>query len=177
MEEVKDLRLDDRQGPAAMMEELMRKIPGYSGYLDREKRRDADKTHREYLAKRLTGKKRTIQDIGEVLMSSGGMSHLTAIDSLTNRLDRVTERTRHAAGGSGGFFSATEIDTEMLDRIYEHDLALLEIVEALDGLIESLQSAAETNDNVGPAIMKVKNAINDIDSHLDSRDKIMKGLD
>lgn len=177
MEEVKDLRTDQRQGAGALLDELMNKIPGYAGYREREGRREADQKHREFMAKRLTGKKRAIQDVGETLMGSGGLSHLTKLDSLTNKIDRLVERTRHASAGFSSFADTNVVDTERLDRIYEHDMALLQTVESLDELIETLESAAETNDNVGPAINKVKKSLDAIDGHLDTRDKILKGLE
>lgn len=177
MEEVKDLRIDERQGMSLKVEELMRKIPGYSGYLDREKRREADKIHRDYVASRLTSKKGEIQALGQSLLRAGGMKHLADLDGLTNVIDRLTGRTRHAVGGSGGFFAAVEVDEALLDRVYEHDLAMLHDVEALDSGLESLRQAAETNDNVTMAISKVRQALTDLDAHLDLREKILKGLE
>ena len=177
MEEVRDLRMDERQGAGAMLDELMRKIPGYAGYRDRENRRDADKKHREFLAQRLTGKKRSILDVGEILMAQGGLSHLPTLDNLTNKLDRVVERTRHASSGFSSFADSNVVDVQRLDVVYEHDMALLETVENLDLLIKQLETAAEMNDNVGQALRKVKSGIDEVDTHLDKRDKILKGLE
>ena len=177
MEEVKDLRMDQRQGAGEMLDELMNKIPGYAGYRERESRREADQKHREFVAKRLTGKKSALQDVGETLMGNGGMSYLTKVDSLTNKIDRLVERTRHASAGFSSFADSNNVDTERLDRIYEHDMSLLQAVETLDATIASLESAAETNDNIAPAISKVKKGLDEIDAHLDSRDKILKGLE
>lgn len=177
MEEVKDVRMDQREGAGAVLDALMSKIPGFSGYMEREHRQEADKRHREFLAKRLTGKKSAIQDVGETLMSGGGLSHLTALDSLTNKLDRIVERTRHASAGFSSFMDRNVVDTSRLDRIYEHDLSLLEGVDGLDALIDAMDTAAESNDNVPQAIKKVKKALDALDGQLDTRDKILKGLE
>ena len=40
------------------IEKLTSKIPGYSGYVDRETRRDIDKLHREHLAAACVGSSR-----------------------------------------------------------------------------------------------------------------------
>ncbi len=177
MEEVTDLRIDNRSGPSVMVEELMKKIPGYAGYLDREKRRDADRVHREYVAKRLVDKKRVIQEIGEGLLKSGGMKYLSDLDGLNNLIDRISQRIKTAVSGSGSFFSAVEVDTVLLDRIYEHDMAMLHDVEALDQGIDSLRQAAETKDNVVQSISRVRSALIALDGHVDTRDKILKGLE
>lgn len=177
MEEVRDLRMDEREGAGAMLDELMRKIPGYEGYREREKRRSADQKQREFVSKRLTAKKRTLQNIGETLMSTGGMKHLKTLDSLTNKIDRVVERSRHASAGASSLFDTNVIDTERLDIIYEHDLALLRTVEEMDSLLSVLESAAECNDNVADSLRKVREQIDEVDAHLDKRDKILKGLE
>ena len=39
MEEVKDVRMDQREGAGAVLDALMSKIPGFGGYLEREHRR------------------------------------------------------------------------------------------------------------------------------------------
>ena len=177
MEEVKDVRMDQREGAGAVLDALMSKIPGFGGYLEREHRREADQRHREFLAKRLTSKKSAIQDVGETLMGSGGLSHLTALDSLTNKIDRLVERTRHASSGFSSFMDKNVVDAARLDRIYEHDLSILEGVEALDPVIENLDNAADSNDKVAQAIKKVKKALDELDGRLDTRDKILKGLE
>lgn len=177
MEEVKDLRMDQRQGTGAVLEQLMEKIPGYAGYRDREHRREADQKHREFLAKRLAGKKKAIQDVGQILLEDGGMEYLTKVESLTSKVDRVMDRCRHASEGFSSFMDTNVVDTDRLDRVYEHDLNILEKVESLDGLIENFETAADTQDNVNQAIRKVKKGIEDIDSALDTRDKILKGLE
>lgn len=177
MEEVKDLRLDNRQGMGAKLQELMKKIPGFEGYLEREHRRKADSVQREYLTKLLSAKKRTIQDIAAGLLESGDLSHMTALDGLTNTIDRINNRIRAAGSAGGNFFAMVEVNTELLDRIYEHDLALVIEIEALDEKISTLQRACDTNDNIKPAIAGVKSTLTELDGSLDSREKILKGLE
>ncbi len=177
MEEVKDLRLDNRQGLGAKLEELVKKVPGFEGYLDRQKRRHADTVHREYLSKLLSSKKLEVQDIGGALLSGGGLKYMTELDSLSNGIDKVNNRIRSAGSAGGNFFSIQDIDTELLDRIYEYDLALLGEIESLDDKLGTLRSAAETNDNVNAAISGVKSVLNGLNSSLDGREKILKGLE
>ena len=177
MEEVRDLRMDERQGAGGFLDSIMRKIPGYAGYRDRENRREADEKHREFIAKRLTQKKRDIQDVGEILLGNGDMSQMSALDGLSNKFDRLIERTRHASAGFSSFADSNVVDVQRLDVIYEHDLALLTCVEALDSLISQAEDAADANDNIGKAFRNIKKGLDEVDSHLDKRDKIMKGLE
>ncbi len=177
MEEVRDLRMDERQGAGGMLDSLMRKIPGYAGYRDRENRREADQRHREFVSKRLTQKKRDLQDVGEILLGNGDMSQMSTLDNLSNKIDRLIERTRHASSGFSSFADSNVVDVQRLDVIYEHDLALLTAVENLDSLISTAEDAADGNDNVGKALRGVKKGLDEVDAHLDHRDKILKGLE
>lgn len=177
MEEVKDLRLDNREGLGAKLQQLMKRIPGFEGYLDREQRRKADNVHREYLIKLLSTKKAAIQDIAASLLESGDLSHMTGMDSLTNTIDKVSNRIRAAGSAGGNFFSMVDVNTELLDRIYEYDLALLGEIEALDEKLGTLQQACDTADNIKPAIAGVKGVLGGIDASLDGREKLLKGLE
>lgn len=177
MEDVKDLRMEQAQGGGAILQSLMSKVPGFSGYLEKEHRKGADAKHREFIAKRITAKKKAIQDIGEILMENGGLDHLDKLDGLSNICDRVIERTRHASQGFSSFMDTNVVDAERLDRIYEHDLTMLERVEGLDESIGVLEEAAENSDNVGKAIRNVKKSLQAVDADLDTRDKILKGLE
>lgn len=177
MEEVRDLRVDNRQGFGAKLQELMKKIPGFEGYLDREQRRKADSVHREYLGKLLSTKKRAIQDIAAVALENGDLSSMTAFDSLTNQIDTINNRMRAAGTAGGNFFAMVEVDTELLDRIYEYDLALLGQVESLDEKLATLQQAVDTNDNVKLATNGVKGVLQQLGASLDGREKILKGLE
>lgn len=177
MEEVKDLRLDNRQGLGAKLQELIKKVPGFEGYLDREQRRKADTIHREYLSKLLSGKKSSVGEIGGALLSNGGLKYMTELDSLSNGIDKVNNRIRSAGSTGGNFFAIQDVNTELLDRIYEYDLALLGEIEGLDEKINTLRSAAETNDNVNAAISGVKSVLSDLNNSLDGREKLLKGLE
>ena len=177
MEEVKDLRLDNRQGLGAKLQQLMKRIPGFEGYLDREQRRKADSVHREYLTKLLSNKKATIQEIAESLLESGELTYMDSMNSLTNTVDKVTNRIRAAGSSGGNFFAMVDVDTELLDRIYEYDLALLGEIEALDEKLTTLRQACETADNVKLAINGVKGVLGGIDASLDGREKLLKGLE
>ena len=53
------------------IERLSDKIPGYSGYVDRERRRDIDKLHREHLADRLRSLKTPLTEAMRDLTSGG----------------------------------------------------------------------------------------------------------
>lgn len=177
MEEVKDLRLEDGKGPDAILSKLASVIPGFEGYKNREHRKKADKIHRDYVATRLLQKKKALQEIMEELMDNGQMDFMSKLDDLTGDIDGMANKVKAAVSGSASVFFDTESDTDLLDRVYEHDLALHESVEELDGSISTLSDAVDSEDNVKAAIKGVKKSLKTVESNLATRDKIIKGLE
>lgn len=163
------------KGPAAQLEELARKIPGFGGYLDRERRRDADRLQREFMAKSLSELKRKVQDSQEQLLEAGQMKLMTKLDDLNNIIDRVAGRMRNASYGYSGFFDLHQVNEDELNRIYEFDLSLVNELshaeEALQGLAANLEG-----DNVKARISDLEKAVRAIDSKLDERERLLKGV-
>ncbi len=122
------------------LERVGDKIPGYGGYADRERRRDADKAHREQLADRLRATKQPLNDVIRELTSSGHLSKVGAADRIAKKIDKAEQRLRFATYGYTGFFDAVEINAPQLDAIYQFDLALVEQIEEIARLVSEYQN-------------------------------------
>src|ERR1044072_3673693 len=88
------------------LERLGDKIPGYSGYVAKERRRDVDKLHREHLAERLRAGKQPLTDVMRERSSSGRLFEVGPVDRVLKKLDQVENRVRFASYGYAGFFDA-----------------------------------------------------------------------
>ncbi len=177
MEEVRDLRFEPSKGPDALIEKLGAFIPGYEGYKEREKRRDADKKQRAYIASRLSSKKAALQDIAEELLDNGLAEYLTKLNDVTMDLDVLRNRISGAVTGGASVLLDIQADTELLDRVYENDLQLLQAVEELDTQIETFSDAVDSSDNVKQALKAVQKALKSVEGGIALRDKIVKGLE
>lgn len=171
MEELKDIRSGGN-----VLEKLMRKVPGFGGYLDRERRRDADKTQREFLAKGCYEIKQRIGDISEQLIAQGNLTLVTTLDSITNRLDRVTDRIRHGVTGYAAFFEINQVNSAELDRVYEHDMSMINNLDAAHEALDALQTAVDCQDNPGPRVNDLQKCVNQLDARLNERERILKGV-
>lgn len=165
-----------RSGHEEMIEALARKIPGFAGYLDRERRRDADKLQRDTVAKGTVALKARIQDLQEELLNAGDMKSMTRLGEINNRLDRVTERLRHANYGYTGFFEQNQVNLEELTAVYEFDLALFNHLEAAETALEGLRRATEAKDNVGSAAGDLEKTVKELDVKLDERERLLRGV-
>jgi len=153
------------------IERLSSKIPGYSGYVDRERRRDIDKLHREHLANRLGGLKAPLTDLMRDLTNNGRLFEVGAVDSTIKKLDHLENRIRFASYGYAGFFDVVKIEQPQLDAIYQFDLALVEFVDGIESKITSLKNEKTTSDSLKAACSELGETIDKADRVFDERYK------
>jgi hypothetical protein len=120
------------------LEKLADKIPGLSGYRARDDRRETDKRLREYIATRLDGVKGKVDAVKLELTNKGNLAALNDIGQLHRRLQKVADTIRFASYGFSGLFDQVKIREGELDKIYNHDLKMVEVVELLEGSAATL---------------------------------------
>jgi len=151
------------------IERLTEKIPGYTGYVDRERRRDIDKLHRERVADRVRALKAPLTDLMRELTSSGRLMEVGPIDSAIKKLDRLENRVRFASYGYSGFFDVVKIEQAQLDSIYGFDLALVEEVDKLAGKAGELKSSAATAEGLKAACAELAATTDEADRAFERR--------
>ena len=155
------------------LESMIRKIPGFQGYLEMGYRRESDRLQREWLADRLQRSKQGLSDYTLTLTNAGHIDQLPVCDQMRNRLDRVISRLRGSVSGYSGFFDFVQVDEERLDEVYAHDLSLTERVESLAERIENLPQATEAPTTLMPQLMQ---AIGELEEQVDAREDLLKGM-
>lgn len=136
-------------------------VPGYKSFTAKESRRDADKRLREHVAAVLDGSKRSVDDVVLELVKAGKLDGLDEADRLKRRLGAVADSIRFAEYGETGFMNEQVFEEEDLERIYDHDLTLLEQAQGVvttvgelhaegfdDGLKACLEAVAAFNESV-----------------------------
>lgn len=124
------------------LEKLADKIPGLSGYRAREERRETDKRLREYIATRLDGVKGKVDAVKLDLTNQGNLAALNAIGQFHRRLQRLADTVRFASYGYTGVFDQMKVKEAELDRLYAHDLKMVEVVELLEGAVPHMAADA-----------------------------------
>jgi len=141
-----------------LLEKLADAIPGLKGYRDKESRRDTDKRFREYLANRIDGTRRNLDEVKRRQVNEGKLDGLAEWDRLSQKVFKAANMLRQASYGYSGFFDQVKIQEPELDRIYQYDLSLVSDVE---GLEKSLQT--------GPTPTDVEDKINSLQQRIDDR--------
>jgi hypothetical protein len=144
------------------LETLLHKIPGFRGYLDKEDR--------------LQRCKRALDDYTRTLADSGQIAHLPRYDRLRGQIDKLIGRIQGAMQGYSGVFDLVRVDEALLDRVYEHDVILIERVENVATTVEKLQKSSGES-QAATLVGQLSAEIDEVERAWDRREDLLKGLE
>jgi hypothetical protein len=165
--------VDKIQEGQNFLEKIASRIPGFKGYREKERRREADRINREHLAVQLESSKKELDTLSANASRVGALDAINDIETARKRLDKVAARIRYADRGYAGFFDAVKVDDAILDRVYRFDLALLAGVEEAR---EAAQAAGAAAGGVGPALQGYIGRLDALDDALGEREQILSGV-
>ncbi len=154
-------------------ESILRRIPGFQGYLEKEYRRDSDHLARMWMTDRLQQAKRGLDDYMRGLVDQGNLDVLPACERLRSRLDGVIARIGGAVRGYSGLFDFVRIDEAVLEEVYDLDLAL---VDQTDELANTLEKLPQSSEPPAPTIAELTRKVDEIDQKFSHRGDVLKGL-
>ena len=169
--DMRDVVADGMSG----FEKLIAKIPGYSGYKEKEMRREADKLLRDHIYGVLTGQRRRIEDIQANL----GVEHIESVEKVgtaRRRLQTLADTVHTAAYGYAGLFDAVRVKEEQLDALYSFDSGLLAESEAIIACVDSLQSAVDNGEGLSGAIRDLTETITRLQDLYSRRKDVLTGM-
>lgn len=133
---------DRIKGDQNIFNQLLSRIPGFAGYVERAQRRVADKMLREALANRFEALWQRVSAVQRALLGEGELELVDDIEQASLKLRQFIDRLKTASYGYTGFFDAVRIRPEDLERVYAYDLALVnledEVARALDHVEASI---------------------------------------
>jgi len=150
-----------------LLERLGARVPGFSGYLDRELRREVDQLLRNELAKRVDEARAGLAAYTRTL-GAGSAARLDRVGSLDRSLDALANGLRHAGSGYAGLFDAVKVGEEQLEALYRHDLDLTEGVDAVREAVASLGADDE-------AVERLERAVANARAGLERREGVVLG--
>ena len=160
---------DDRN----FVESILRIIPGFRGYLEKEYRRESDQLARMWLADRLQRSLRGLDEFTRVLTDTGKLDDLPDCERLRTKLDHLRSRIVSAVHGYSGIFDFVRVDENLLDAVYEHEIALFETVDNFANNVEALATPGEKPPD---ALAHLSEELDRLAKQWDRRDDLLKGL-
>jgi len=120
---------------------ILNKIPGFGGYMERQKRRDSDKLLRETIASRVEEQWQRISTIQRDFISSGDIAYVDDLEASAIKLRSFADRIRRATRGYSGLFDAVKINEEELAKLYQYDATMLDLVDEVARAVDNVETS------------------------------------
>jgi len=124
-----------------IFKKILGKVPGFSGYVERENRRAADKVMRETIANRFEAIWGRISAFQRELISQGEIKWVDDVESAAIKLRQFIDRIRTTTYGYSGLFDAVKINEKELALIYAYDEAMLSLVDVMDRAVNNMEES------------------------------------
>jgi hypothetical protein len=147
-------------------------LAGFVGYIDRERRRDADKLLRETIAQRYEQQWGRISELQRQLVADKQIELVDDLEAAAVKLRGFIDRVKGAAYGYAGFFDAVRVHKDELEMLYAYDLALLEGAENIGNAVDNVNASIGT-DGLPAAIRHLVSLSQDAVETYDRRDEVI----
>jgi hypothetical protein len=154
------------------LKKILAKIPGFSGYMERQARRDSDKLLRETIFRRFRELEGRISALQREFIEHGEIQHVGKLESSAIQLRTFADRIRTAPRGYSSLFSAVKINEAELAKLYTFDAALLDRVEEVERAIGHVQASVGT-DGLAAALRNLENVAAQCLEALNRREEVV----
>lgn len=151
---------------------LASKLPGFSGYIERENRRAADKILRESLADKFEAVRKQLSNVQKDLAAAQELKYIDDLEGAATKLQTFIDKVRTAAYGNSSFFDAIKINEDELARLYEFDLALVTHAENIERGVQNVVASMGT-DGMDAAVRNVVTQSRDLVAAFDQRSEVI----
>ena len=151
------------------------KVPGFSGYIERQSRRAADKILRETIGDLFKELWKRVGNVQQDMVSQGDLSNLDDMEKAATKIQTFIDKITGASYGYAGFFDAIKINEEELSKIYEFDAAMLEYFDTISRAIDNVE-ASMGSDGIHAAISQMVNLTRELVSSFEGRDQVLVSM-
>ncbi|HSF83830.1 MAG TPA: hypothetical protein VLA49_21540 [Anaerolineales bacterium] len=153
---------------------ILGKIPGFSGYVERQQRRDSDKMLREIVASRFEDQWQRVSALQRDFISQGEITYVDDLEAAAIKLRTFADRVRRATRGYSGLFDAVKINEEELAMLYQYDSALLDLADDVAHAIDNIEVSVGT-DGLPAAIRNLVSKSRECVEVFDKREEVVLG--
>ena len=157
---------------------LLAKLPGFGGYMERSRRRQADKMLRDAISARLEETRLRLANVHQELSRDiiKAIDHAEPLGRADSRLMGLVGKIKDAPQGYSGFFDATKVDAQDLARIYDFDAQMLTYAETIEAEVNALQEAVRENSAIGDQIRILDAAVQNANATFNKRQEVLRGV-
>ncbi len=149
-------------------------LPGYTGYRDKESRRDSDRRLRESVANQLEAIAKRVERAGAQLANERRLQEVGGVEELVRSLNHTANLVRTQSYGYGGIFTDTPVDERALNQLYLFDKGLALKVSQLDSRLAGIESTITSGESVADALQQAKSSIQGIVDQISARSAVVE---
>ncbi len=116
-------------------------IPGFSGYIERQNRRDADKLLRETVARRFDEQWSRASNLQAELVSNGLLKYVDDMEKAVLSMRTFIDKISTASRGYSGLFDAVKINEKELEAIYQFDAAFFDLSDQISAALNNVEAS------------------------------------
>ena len=143
---------DKVTGQMDFVKKLASYIPGFSGYIERQNRRAADKLLRESVADRFEELWKRTSNIQTDMVNEGMIALMDDMEQAAIQLRTFTDKIRTATYGYSGFFDAVKINETELSQLYQYDLAFFDVADQIGRALDNVEASMGDEEGLKAAI-------------------------
>lgn len=130
-------------------------IPGFSGYVNRQNRRDADKLLRDIVARRFEEQWKRASQLQNDMVSTGMIEYVDDMEKASIQLRTFIDKIITAPRGYSGLFDAVKINEPELQAIYQFDAAFFDLAEQVGRGLDNVEASLADEASLPAAIRNV----------------------
>lgn len=156
-----------------IIEGILRYIPGFRGYLEKEYRRESDGLARKALEDSLQHVKQNVDRYLAAQVDQGKLETLAVGERLKSRIDQLQNKIRSSVRGYSAFFEYVKVNRARLDDVLALDLQLVSACKSIEEAAEILSGEKET---LVDKLEELGSTVDELSKKFAQRSDILTGL-
>jgi hypothetical protein len=171
MTDMKDQILGKVTGDLDPFKKILSKLPGFSGYVERQARRDSDKLLRDTIFSRFRELEARVSAVQREFISKGELETSGSLEASAIKMRTFADRVRTATRGYSSLFEAVKINEAELAKLYDYDATLLDQTDAVSHAIDNIETSVGT-DGLPAAIRNLETQTRSCIEAFDRREEV-----
>ena len=169
---------DKIEDESSLLGDLASKIPGFDGYMERSRRREADQLLRSTIASRLEETRLQLSSVHQELSRDiiKAMDYAEALGRADTRLMGLIGKIKDAPEGYAGFFDAIKVKEDDLARVYAFDESMMAYADQIEADVNALEKAVSDEGDINEGIRTLDSTLREANSTFNSRQEVLSGI-
>lgn len=165
-------------GGAGTLQNLLGKLPGLSGYMERGQRREADQLLRDTITGRLEQARLNYSSVYRTVGRNIAlaMDYAEQMGRADNLMMGLVGKIKDAPVGYAGFFSAIKVKEEDLARLYAFDAQMLDHTDQIVAEVDALAKTVADGGALQGSLDSLTASLLEANQVFNSRQEVLNGI-